>query len=129
MFGVGIGTFITEKIKLQEKLKTPFVILTILSFVLYLIIQTEISVFFVLVLIPLISFACGIAIGWTYTNAGAILKNKEGKENVAPSVYAFDLIGGSIGALLFSLLLIPAFGIGPTILLLVGINLLAYLFA
>jgi spermidine synthase len=129
MFGVGIGTFLTEKIKLQEKLKTPFIILTILSFFLYVITQTEFSIFLALVLIPLISFTCGTAVGWTYTAAGTILKIKQGKENVAPSVYAFDLIGGSAGALLFSFFLLPAFGIGPTILLLVGISLLAYLFA
>ncbi len=129
MFGVGIGTFLSEKIKLQEKLKIPFIILAILSFFLYLIVEMESPIFFVFLFIPFISFSCGTAIGWTYTNAGTILKDKEGKDDTAPCVYALDLIGGGIGALLFSFLLLPAFGIIPTILLLVGICLLGYLFA
>ncbi len=128
MFGVGTGTFLSEKIKLQEKLKLPFIMFAILSFFLYLTIEIESSIFLVFFSIPSISFICGTAIGWTYTNAGNIL-NREGKKDPAPSVYALDLIGGSIGALLFSLFLLPAFGITSTILLLLGISILAYLFA
>ena len=129
MFGVGTGTFLSERVKLKEKLKIPFMVLTTLSFFLLLITHIEKANFLFLILIPIISFISGATVGWTYTNAGNILKHKEGKDKTAPSVYALDLIGGSIGALLFSFFLLPVFGIVLTTLLLVGICLLGYLFA
>ncbi len=129
MFGVGIGTYFSEKLKLQSKLKTPFLILGILLSVQFIILQIESTLFFVFLLIPFISFVCGSVVGLTYTTAGMILENKKVKYSAAPSVYAFDLIGGSIGALLFSFIFLPVFGIIPTILLFTGICILAYLFA
>jgi spermidine synthase len=129
MFGVGAGTYLTEKTKLQKNLKFAFLTLAILLLIQFLIIQAENPVFWVFLLIPFISFICGAVVGWTYTNAGKILERKGSKYSTAPSVYAFDLIGGSVGALLFSFLFIPVFGIVPTIIAFTGICLLAYLFA
>jgi spermidine synthase len=129
MFGVGTGTYITEKTKLQKNLKIPFLTFAILLFTQFLIINMENPIFWAFLLIPLISFVCGTVVGWTYTNAGIILEKKGTKYSAAPSVYAFDLIGGSAGALLFSFLFLPVFGIIPTILCFIGICLLAYLFA
>jgi spermidine synthase len=128
MFGVGAGTYITEKIKLQKNLKAPFLTLAILLLIQFLIIRVENPIFWAFLLIPFISFICGAVVGWTYTNAGMMLEEKEAKYSVAPSVYAFDLIGGSVGALLFSFLFLPVFGIIPTIFSFIGICLLAYLF-
>ena len=99
--------------------------IAICSFSLFL---AQFNIYLLFFLIPLISFLCGIVIGWTYTNAGIILKKKKREYSVAPSVYAYDLIGGSIGALLFSFFLLPVFGITLTIFLLVGMSLLGYLF-
>jgi len=129
MFGVGTGTYLTEKIKLQKNLKAPFLTLSILLFIQFLIIRMENPIFWAFLLIPFISFVCGAVVGWTYTNAGMILEKKGTKYSAAPSVYAFDLIGGSAGALLFSFLFLPLFGIIPTILSFIGICLLSYLFA
>jgi predicted membrane-bound spermidine synthase len=129
MFGVGAGTYLTEKIQLQKDLKISFLTLSILLLIQYIVIQTENPAFGVFLLIPLISFACGAVVGWTYTTAGKLLEKKGAKYSTAPSVYAFDLIGGSAGALLCSFLFLPVFGIVPTILVLTGINLLAYLFS
>jgi len=128
MFGVGTGTFITEKVKLQKNLKVSFFTLSILLIIQFLIIQAENPVFWMFLLIPFISFISGAVVGWTYTNAGKILEEEGAKYGVAPSVYAFDLIGGSIGALLFSFLFLPVFGIMPTIISFTVICLLAYLF-
>jgi spermidine synthase len=128
MFGVGIGTYFSEKLELEKKLKKPFLTLAILLTAQFLLLQVENPSFLLFILNPLISFLCGSVVGWTYTNAGMIFKNKKIKYSAAPSVYAFDLIGGSIGALLFSFFLLPAFGITLTILLLVGMSLLGYLF-
>jgi len=128
MFGVGIGTYFSEKLKLEKKLKRPFLILAILLSVQYLLLQIENPISLLFFLIPLISFLSGTVVGWTYTNAGIILKNKKPEYSAAPFVYALDLIGGSIGALVFSFFLLPAFGITLTIFLLVGISLLGYLF-
>ena len=129
MFGVGTGTYLTEKIKLQKNLKVAFLTLAILLFIQFLIIHTENPILWVFLLIPFISLICGIVVGWTYTNAGKILEKEGAKYSTAPSVYAFDLIGGSIGALLFSFLFLPIFGIIPTIVTFTGICLLAYLSA
>jgi spermidine synthase len=129
MFGVGTGTYLTEKIKLQKDLKVSFLTLAILLLIQLLIISIEDPVLWAFLLIPFISFVCGAVVGWTYTNAGIILEKKGAKYSAAPSVYAFDLIGGSVGALLFSFLFLPVFGIIPTILCFTGICLLAYLFA
>jgi spermidine synthase len=128
MFGVGTGTYLTEKTKLQKNLKVPFLTLAILLSIQFLIIRVESPIFWIFLLIPFISFICGAVVGWTYTNAGKILEAEGAKYSVAPSVYAFDLIGGSVGALLFSFLFLPVFGIMPTILSFTGICLLAYLF-
>ena len=128
MFGVGMGTYLSEKLNLEKKLEKPFLILAILLSSQYLLLQIENPIYLLFFLIPLISFLCGIVIGWTYTNAGIILKKNKREYSVAPSVYAYDLIGGSIGALLFSFFLLPAFGITLTIFLLLGMSLLGYLF-
>jgi len=125
---VGTGTYLTEKTKLQKNLKVPFLTLAILLSIQFLIIRVESPIFWIFLLIPFISFICGAVVGWTYTNAGKILEAEGAKYSVAPSVYAFDLIGGSVGALLFSFLFLPVFGIMPTILSFTGICLLAYLF-
>ncbi len=129
MFGVGAGTYFTEKTKPQKNLKAPFLTLTILLFLQFLTILAKNPVFWVFLLIPLISFICGGTVGWTYTNAGIIFEREGTKYNAAPSIYAFDLIGGSVGAMLTSFLFLPAFGIIPTIISFAGICLLAYLFA
>lgn len=129
MFGVGTGTYLTEKIKLQNNLKVAFLTLAILLIIQFLIIRTENPVLWVFLLIPFISLICGTVVGWTYTNAGKILEKEGAKYSTAPSVYAFDLIGGSAGALLFSFIFLPIFGIVPTIISFTGICLLAYLFA
>ncbi len=129
MFGVGTGTYLTEKIKLQRNLKAPFITLTLLLLIQFLIISVENTAFGVFLFIPMISFISGATVGWTYTTAGTILENKGTKHSAAPSVYAFDLIGGSAGALLCSFVFIPVFGILPTILVFTGICLLAYLFS
>jgi len=129
MFGVGTGTYLTEKIRLQKNLKIPFIILTILLLIQFLIISADNFTFGLFLFIPLVSFISGATVGWTYTTAGNILEKGGTKYSAAPSVYAFDLIGGSIGALLFSFLFIPVFGIIPTILTFTGICLLAYLFS
>ena len=128
MFGVGIGTYFSEKLNLEQKLKKPFLILAALLTLQYLLLQIAQPVYLLFFLIPVISLLCGVVIGLTYTNAGVIFKNKDMKYSAAPSVYAYDLIGGSIGALLFSFFLLPAFGITLTILLLMGISLLGFLF-
>ncbi len=129
MFGVGTGTYITEKTKLHKNLKFPFLTLAILLSLQFLIIRAENPTFWSFLLIPFISFICGAVVGWTYTNAGMILEKKGAKKSAAASVYAFDLIGGSVGALLFSFLFLPVFGMIPTIICFIGICLLAYLFA
>ena len=129
MFGVGAGTYLTERVKLQKDLKISFLTLGILLLIQLLIIQSESSVFWTFLFIPFISFISGAVVGWTYTTAGNILEGQGAKYSVAPSVYALDLIGGSIGALLFSFLFLPVFGIIPTIISFTGICLLAYLSA
>ncbi|MEJ2568625.1 MAG: hypothetical protein P8Z50_07125, partial [candidate division WOR-3 bacterium] len=123
------GTYLTEKIKLQKNLKAPFITLTLLLFIQFLIISAENPNFVVFLFIPLVSFISGATVGWTYTTAGMILGKKGTKYSAAPSVYAFDLIGGSAGALLCSFIFLPVFGIIPTILTFIGICLLAYLFS
>ena len=129
MFGVGTGTYLTEKIKLQKNLKAPFITLTLLLLIQFSIISAENPSFGTFLFIPVISFISGATVGWTYTTAGTILVNKRTKYSAAPSVYAFDLIGGSAGALLCSFIFIPLFGIIPTILSFTGICLIAYLFS
>lgn len=128
MFGVGTGTYLTEKTKLQKNLKVAFLTLAILLLIQFLIIRAENPNIWMFLFIPFISYICGAVVGWTYTTAGKILEKKGAKYSVAPSVYAFDLIGGSVGALLFSFLFLPVFGIIPTIISFTGICLLAYLF-
>ena len=55
------------------------------------------------------------------------LKIKNSEEKKLGSIYSADLIGASLGAGIPSLFLIPVFGILPTILLLVVINLLVFI--
>lgn len=128
MFGIGIGTYLSERLKLEDKLKKPFLFLSILLSFQYLLIEIEFFMPSILVLIPIISFSAGMVVGWTYTNAGVIFE-KKGVRAPAPLVYALDLIGGCIGAFLFSFIFLPVIGIIPTLLLSLGICIFGYLFA
>jgi len=127
MFGVGCGTFLIEKLTPQRKLKLPFLFLGGLFFILFLVIQIRSPSLWTLILIPSLNFIGGIVVGWTYPIASLIIKGEREVENAAPAVYAYDLVGGGIGALLFSLFFIPVFGIIPTTLLFFGLSMIGYL--
>ncbi len=58
----------------------------------------------------------------------AVKLQKQSKAKVASSAYAIDLIGAAGGAILASVLLIPALGIPGSVLLVVGLNLLSIVF-
>ncbi|MCK4528811.1 hypothetical protein KAW18_15695 [candidate division WOR-3 bacterium] len=127
MFGVGLGTYLTERLGPEPKLKLPFLWMGFLYFMLLLIVRIRTPSLPIFFLIPTINLMAGAVIGWVYPVATMTLRKDHRDEITAPLIYTYDVIGGAVGALLLTLFFFPIFGITSTILLFIGLNILAYM--
>ncbi len=80
-------------------------------------------------LFPIITFIPGLIVGASFSTANLILaRNNADKPIRTGRLYTFDLLGGSLGGISISLLLIPIYGIPNTLLTLLIINFICLLF-
>ncbi len=126
MFGVGLGTYLSERISSKRDMKIAFLILGLLYFFILLITLIKKSTLPALILIPTINCLAGIVVGWIYPIATMILGNDVKTEIAAPAIYAYDMVGGGTSALLLSFFFFPIFGIIPTVFLFIGLCIIAY---
>ncbi|TEU01310.1 MAG: hypothetical protein E3J23_00640 [Candidatus Stahlbacteria bacterium] len=126
MFGVGLGTYISEKISFNKDIKLGFLIFGLIYFIILLITIIKTPILPVLILIPMLNCIAGIVVGWVYPIATIILGGERKAEIAAPAIYAYDMVGGGVSALFLSFIFFPIFGIIPTILLFIGMCILAY---
>ena len=79
---------------------------------------------------PLIALACGFLGGYQFPRAGAVFYSdaRPGGENIG-ALYALDLVGSCLGAVVLSLYLVPVFGFLKSALLLGLMNFVVALFA
>ena len=126
MFGVGLGTYLSERLKPEPNMKLPFLILGTLCFIIFLVGGLKMPVLSGLVLLPSLNCLAGVVVGWVYPMATTIIERDGKTKGSAPLVYAYDVIGGGIGALFLSFFLFPIFGITPTILLFIGLCIVGY---
>ena len=122
MLGLGMGSYLFERIPMERFSPYLFLFFLPLYTIQYAIysLPPDLSP-----LLFLVNLAGGVIIGYTY---GSATCGRGGERRTsAASVYFYDLIGGAIGSLLISLVLIPINGISPTIYILVGLSLAGFL--
>ncbi len=127
MLGVGLGTYLSERMSSRREMKLAFLIFGSIYFIILLITVFEKSIPWTLILIPTLNCIAGIVVGWVYPVATMILGKERKAEIAAPTVYAYDMVGGGISALFLSLFFFPIFGITPTILLFIGLCIVSYI--
>ncbi len=132
MLGVVVGTIWMNR-KLERIRSLFFCILQavagiyFLCFPLILKTLSQLNLLIIQILFPFLTFLMGFLVGGAFPLANRIyLTDKEvNVGRVAGIFYAADLLGGSLGALLSSLLLIPLYGIFKTCWVVGWLNLLA----
>lgn len=132
MLGIVIGTSWMNR-KLERMRSSAFCILQLGAGVYFLClpsILSSLSHFHFLVIqifFSLLTFVMGLLVGGAFPLANRIyLTGKESKVGKAAGIfYACDLLGGSLGAMMASLLLIPLYGINKTCWAVGWFNLLA----
>ncbi len=127
MFGIGFGTYLSEKIEYHRDIKFAFIIFGLIYFIILLLSIMKISTLFVLILIPILNFLAGVVVGWVYPIATIMIGGKKKAEISAPAVYAYDMVGGGASALFLSFIFFPIFGIIPTIVIFILLCIAAYL--
>lgn len=129
MTGLSVGAFAVSKLlsasseKKPRKLNLIIILesgLVLLSLIVYLLIQFELLYGLILISITLMIAGFFVAGIFSYFS----LANVKNQQAVVSQLYAADLIGGCLGALLGSLILIPIFGFFLTLIFLALISFL-----
>ncbi len=107
MIGLWAGTVVTRS------LRKPLVILFLLDILIILLAALSVFFFKEEVITFLIVFGAGLICGAQFSSAYLSI----GESTVGGQLYAFDLFGSFIGALISSLLVIPLFGLTSALLL------------
>ena len=122
MFGLGIGSYVFERIPLKRF--KPLLFLLLLPPLLLVLFISELPTYFVFLLF-LGNLYTGLIIGYTYGSATAGMGGEY--RNAAALVYTFDLIGAATASFLVSIMFIPIYGISPTVFTLVGLCVVGFL--
>ena len=95
----------------------------LLVLILRLLTLTHVYPLVILIIMAFLSIVCGFLVGVEFPLANKLYLEKSGKEKHRPNIlYAVDMLGSFAGAVLVCILLIPQFGILPTIILLFGLK-------
>lgn len=123
MLGLAMGSYLTNHLVSVSRRTLIFIELAI---ILYLVIYVAMPSAFTSILststFGIMALVMGILTGAEFPVAGRLEYASPGK--TAGSLYAADLLGGSLGAFAVSLFLIPALGMYSTCLLMIGIKIL-----
>lgn len=123
MAGLSLGTFWAMKIKTEIKkrhLSLIFLSFVFLGLVFVVCLKTSFKLWLIF---PLVS---GVLAGLEFAFANALYL-RSGREQKTGVIYAADLVGACVAALLVPAFFIPLFGVYQTLLFLVGLNLLPFI--
>ena len=111
MTGAGMGSLYFHKSDEIQYSRIPFWIMFLLPPALYIIIQLNIFMSF---LLPLVLFISGLVDGYLFPYILKRFKNRD-ESSLAGQLYAADILGSCLGAYLFSAIILPIWGINVSI--------------